>query len=59
MKILENCSDAELSILALHNLMLSMSLKIKFKNSFIESVEGLPLPAHKSTLFIQPHDPKK
>ncbi|XP_020627391.1 probable Xaa-Pro aminopeptidase 3 isoform X2 [Orbicella faveolata] len=25
----------------------------------LQSVEGLPLPAHKSTLFIQPHDPKK
>lgn len=47
------------TILALHNLMYSLSLDIKKKNSFIESVEGLPLPAHKSTLFIQPHDPKK
>lgn len=25
----------------------------------LQSVEGLPFPAHKSTLFIQPYDPKR
>ncbi|XP_074630690.1 xaa-Pro aminopeptidase 3-like isoform X1 [Acropora palmata] len=25
----------------------------------LQSLEGLPFPAHKSTLFIQPHDPKR
>ena len=57
MKILENCSDAEYyPCLAQFDVHFNRSLKIDF---FIESVEGLPMPAHKSTLFIQPHDHKK